>query len=1198
MDTLRAEADREHRIRIGNQTSFSAPSILAPFEYAVKSGFDAFEWFPDKRESGEGWTEADLTLETCTRIRKTASEHDISLSVHAPWHADPRDPRKADLLDRQVDFALRIGATLLNVHAYLCDGAATYVRGIAPLRERLVGTGIRLSIENTPLDGPEAFNALFGLLDANEESDAVGMCLDLGHANLCGATRNDYLSFVDRLDPHLEIIHVHLHENYGDSDTHLPLFTGPAGKDPSGITGFIERLEKRRYAGALILEQWPEPPELLNQARDRLLPLLNQSSRPFPSRDLPLGKEALFRVPPLEKRDEGRIGAPSHEEPGRDGTHPLPQTEAQLDDFTSLIVKGDAENRSWREKLAFVYDILTDDSIDLDPGKLATLAVYLRFVGTGEIPSLEEGGHHRPSHHARTAERIHDRLTGLTSPENILILRRIYPWLPSFKSAFTSAEPLTRIRDIAHRNDIPHEVKEEIKHTLQNKLHRNAGPEDLKTSQALLERFTTPGAGYPVAFVEEFKKFHEELREFFNARSLERDLEALVREGGLEAGLVEEFLHAKGKEGAREELVKTLELLTTLRSVLARGTKEKGPKAQELLIADIRLEDFSFVLLSRLAGSIDLSGGDPKWIAGIQCLSLSLAGLRLSGLEPEESLAAERELRAISRDFTPQSTDRLLRLKAAVERALRLPAAYCDRILFLFPDRAEALGSALGVPRKAVKVYAEAEIRRHLVFQVSKIGSVFLKEIRKKAGLPPWSRIVPGEASGLLKRAVHMSALGREAEERSVVALIERAEGEEEIPAGLVGIVTAREVPHLSHLAVRARQRNVVFLICEDRDLFEEIGRMSGKRVRVDASGETVSVKEIRSNGKTERLKSARKSGRTAPLRVSRTSLSSHRRWVSLQDVTLENGGSKSLGAKRLEEMTKEEGAGFETPAGLVIPFGVMEEALRSNPAGHREYLSLARSTNGLPDEAFEEAVKGLRGWVSALEVPQEVLSGIRARFAPGRPVMVRSSSNCEDLEAFSAAGLYESAPAWSPSQTIAAVKRVWASLWTMRAALGRRYAGIPQEEARMAVLIQEMIIPEYAFILHTHNPVSQSPGEVYMELAVGLGETLASGRMPGTPYRMVYDKGTRRSRTLSFAGFSRALWPDSQNGVVEKTVDYSESRLTGDDDFRMRLGSRLGAVGEDVEKAVGMPQDMEGVFSGGTIYLVQTRPQQGLQDG
>ena len=44
------------------------------------------------------------------------------------------------------------------------------------------------------------------------------------------------------------------------------------------------------------------------------------------------------------------------------------------------------------------------------------------------------------------------------------------------------------------RNDTPKDLKAEIKHTLQNKLHRNAGPEDLHTTEAMLARVTAnPG---------------------------------------------------------------------------------------------------------------------------------------------------------------------------------------------------------------------------------------------------------------------------------------------------------------------------------------------------------------------------------------------------------------------------------------------------------------------------------------------------------------------------------------------------------------------------------------------------------------------------------------------------------------------------------------------------------------------------------
>ena len=62
---------------------------------------------------------------------------------------------------------------------------------------------------------------------------------------------------------------------------------------------------------------------------------------------------------------------------------------------------------------------------------------------------------------------------------------------------------------------------------VQNKLHRNAGPEDLVATEAVLQRITAPGADYSGAFVEEFKVFTAELRDFFNAGSFADMLGAL-----------------------------------------------------------------------------------------------------------------------------------------------------------------------------------------------------------------------------------------------------------------------------------------------------------------------------------------------------------------------------------------------------------------------------------------------------------------------------------------------------------------------------------------------------------------------------------------------------------------------------------------------------------------------------------------------
>jgi phosphoglucan,water dikinase len=610
-------------IRIGNQTAFSAATVIEPFEYAVANGFDAFEWFPDKKESGAGWQESDFDAETRRHIKDTAFEHDIRLSVHAPWQVNPLQAQARERLLENLEFAKDIGASLLNVHLYTEEGMASYVESIVPSVKRFARLGIKLSIENTPFTGPEDFNELFRKLGSLGFSDGaqVGMSLDIGHANLCEATRNDYLRFVDLLDPQVPILHIHVHENYGDYDSHLPLFTGPAGKDASGIQGLMERLKRRNFSGCIILEQWPQPPTLLNETRNRLREIIGDSARQVER--VKGGSEEL-----------------------------LPQ----MDDFANTIAEADRRCRSWREKLGWIHDLVTHDTLDLNLEQLTYIAIYLRFIGTGEVSVSEDGGHYRPGHHANMARRMYDRLSEKINSDNVFVIRKIYPWLPSYNSAFTGAEPLTRIRDIAHRNDIPKELKQEIKHTLQNKLHRCAGPEDLATSSALLERITAPDANYSLGFAEEFKRFHEELKEFFNARSLEEQLEVIAKKGNAqEVLLIRAFLEAKEMAHTPQGQLTTFERLTRLRGHFEEEIERNTiSEPQHLLLADIRLEDFSFVLLSQLINHFEASEDRMPWSPALYTLALTVENLRLSGFNVEECQAVESELNFWRERFEPQ----------------------------------------------------------------------------------------------------------------------------------------------------------------------------------------------------------------------------------------------------------------------------------------------------------------------------------------------------------------------------------------------------------------------------------------------------------------------------------------------------------------------------------------------------------------
>ena len=263
--------------RIGNQTAYSAGSLLEPFEFALANGFEAFEFFPDRNLGGAGgWQEDDLDDSARRQIRQTAAENGMELTTHAPLTFSPLQMPNDRQLECTVKLARDLGATLVNLHLDIGNGPEAFVEALEPALRLTAEAKLKLAIENTVWTGPEDFNAVFAALKkrGGAPTEHAGMCFDLGHANLFGATQNNYWRYLDALSPEVRIIHLHLHENFGDRDSHLPLFTGPSRGNATGIAGLLSRLRRRGFDGCAILEQWPHPPSLLVNARDGLLNLL------------------------------------------------------------------------------------------------------------------------------------------------------------------------------------------------------------------------------------------------------------------------------------------------------------------------------------------------------------------------------------------------------------------------------------------------------------------------------------------------------------------------------------------------------------------------------------------------------------------------------------------------------------------------------------------------------------------------------------------------------------------------------------------------------------------------------------------------------------------------------------------------------------------------------------------------------------
>src|SRR5262245_1004049 len=102
-------------IRIGNQTSKEVAYAL-PFSFALRHGFDAFEWFSDRGRGG--WSESDMDAAARRLLRYQCEEVGLLCSVHAPYAADPVTPEGEVAILRSIDFGGDVGASVVNLHLF------------------------------------------------------------------------------------------------------------------------------------------------------------------------------------------------------------------------------------------------------------------------------------------------------------------------------------------------------------------------------------------------------------------------------------------------------------------------------------------------------------------------------------------------------------------------------------------------------------------------------------------------------------------------------------------------------------------------------------------------------------------------------------------------------------------------------------------------------------------------------------------------------------------------------------------------------------------------------------------------------------------------------------------------------------------------------------------------------------------------
>jgi pyruvate,water dikinase len=194
----------------------------------------------------------------------------------------------------------------------------------------------------------------------------------------------------------------------------------------------------------------------------------------------------------------------------------------------------------------------------------------------------------------------------------------------------------------------------------------------------------------------------------------------------------------------------------------------------------------------------------------------------------------------------------------------------------------------------------------------------------------------------------------------------------------------------------------------------------------------------------------------------------------------------------------------------------------------------------------------------------------------------IRSSALDEDGAVASFAGLHETELGRTADEVEPAVRRCWASLWSIPAISYRFRRALPVRDLAMAVVVQALVPADASAVVFTRHPVTGRDDQVLLTAIRGLGEPMVSGE--ATPDTLVVERASRRilDRSPGRPGMRQLV----EHGRIVERADPLATPVLSDS-----AAAELVDLALAVEAAAGHPVDVEAARAGGTWFLLQSRP-------
>jgi pyruvate,water dikinase len=303
-------------------------------------------------------------------------------------------------------------------------------------------------------------------------------------------------------------------------------------------------------------------------------------------------------------------------------------------------------------------------------------------------------------------------------------------------------------------------------------------------------------------------------------------------------------------------------------------------------------------------------------------------------------------------------------------------------------------------------------------------------------------------------------------------------------------------------------------------------------------------------------------------------SVTTHRWVVPIDAVGPDDAPTVGGKAANLGELMRSK---FPVPPAFVINTAGYLDAMEAS--GLREPLK----TGPLPH------VDSTKDAICSAIVPdamrEEIIDAYRELGPSTTRVAVRSSAPAEDAADTSYAGIHESFTNVSGDRNlIYAVRKCWASLWSDRALTYRSLQGV-YEEPSLAVVVQRMVDSDQSGVVFTADPRTGARDRIVIEAATGLGEVVVGGQVEPDTYVVSKSDFSVLDVHIGSQSFAITLSGETEESS-EIPLMQREQQILSDDQIH-RLAELAAAVEEHYQR----PQDLEFAYSGGQLWLVQTRP-------